>query len=134
MSGPFIAGFAHNMEAAAQQQNMVAIAATAVTIVRVLVPMAGRFVWHWWNKGTDEVTEDKDAESVVIPDALVELLAQKQQQLPQQQPQSPSTPSGPEKRTRISPLYSNEPLNGNLLLEFGSQEGQANYCMYIAVH
>ena len=107
------------MAANAQHENMVAIAATAVTIVRVLVPMAGRFAWHWWNQGTGEVKEDAEAENVVIPEALLQVLQQQQQPQQQQQQQSPATPSPPERKTRISPLYSKElSIKGNLLQDF----------------
>ena len=114
MAETFIPGYGHNMEAAAQRENLVATAATAATIVRILAPRAGRFVWLLWNKATGEVKTD-DAADLIVPNELMEILDTE----PQQQQQSPKTPSDSGKKSRrISPLYSKEPLEGNLLPEF----------------
>ena len=117
------------MEALQAEQNFTATAATAATLIRVLVPVAGRVgraAWHWWNQSTGEVRKDEDAPEVVLPDALANANEQPQQQpeQPQQQPEqvtplSLGSPNRPGKRDRISPLYSKEPaLKGNLLPAF----------------
>ena len=116
MSGPFVGGMAHNMAAAAQHEDFVATTAIAGIVVRILVPMAGRFVWHWWNKVIGEVQEYRDAEEVIVTTELLALLG-KQQQSPQ--PPSPATPNNSGKRNRITPLYSKEPdPKGNLFEDF----------------
>lgn len=70
MAGPFTPALVQNLEVATQHENFVATAATAVTVVRVLAPKAGRWVWHWCNKTIGEVEEDEGATIEDVPEAL----------------------------------------------------------------
>ena len=115
------------MEALQAEQNLVATAAATATVVRVLVPMAGRFVCYLWNKATGEVKKEDDAEELIMPTEIIEALEQQQQQQQespqQQQAKTPETPSGSGKRNRISPIYSKEPNpKGNLLEDFNKSK------------
>ena len=111
------------MEAAAAHRNFVATTAVAATIIRVLVPIAGRAgraAWHWWNQSNGEVRKDENAPEVGFPEELTQAAdqQQRQQQQQQQSPLSLTIPSGSGKK-RTSPLYSKEPnVKGSLLQDF----------------
>ena len=89
-----------------------AIAATAATVVRILVPMAGRFVAHLWNKITGVIEKDEDAPEIAVPSGIAETLQQQQQQQvqqqPRQQPQQSATLIIPQDPTRIT-IYGQSP-------------------------
>ena len=117
MDGPFVGGIGQ-MEVLQAAQNAIATGAAVATVVRVLAPKAGRFVWHLWNKATGEVKPVEDAVDVVVTDELMEILEKPSDPRPQS---TPETPSGPGKRNRISPFYSQEPMpQGNLLKDLNA--------------
>ena len=70
----FVGGYAHNMKQQVAQQNLVATTVAAVTVVRIVVPMVGRFVLHLWDKATGIITKDEKAQEVEIPENIAENL------------------------------------------------------------
>ena len=69
----FLGGYSRNLDVVAQRQNLVVTTATVVIVVRILVPMAGRFAWHLWNKAIGEIKKDEDAPEVAIPEDFAEI-------------------------------------------------------------
>ena len=113
------------MEARAHEQNMIAIGAAAVTMIRVLIPIAGkigRAVWHWLDSRIGALTKDEQAPEVDVPELTEDDQQRQQPQQPQQPQQEVVTPSNAKVKQDSSgkiTIYSKSPeVNGDLLPTF----------------